>query len=45
MTMVNCWVSLRLMLSYSDNGKLLGLFKDNSDNGKLLGLLKDNSDL
>ena len=30
-------------MSYSDNGKLLGLFNVNSDNGKLLGLLNDAS--
>ena len=26
-TMVNCWVCSRSMLSYSDNGKLLGLLE------------------
>ena len=42
MTMVNCWVCSRSMLSSSDNCKLLGLLKVNSDNGKVLGLLKVN---
>ena len=29
-------------MSYSDNGKLLGLLKVNIDNGNILGLLKVN---
>ena len=29
-TMANCWVCSRSSLSFSDNGKLLGLFKVNS---------------